>query len=217
MKNHTKLFRGALIIFASAMLLAACSGGAPATPTTDPNMILTQVAETVMASITQTVAAMPTNTPAPTDTPVPTPIPLPTQDLSMLPTEALINYPSIPTATSQHYGNWAAWFGQSPSDGQTFSPNQVITFHGCMRNIGDTTWNSSYYLMYVSGPNLFGSTKTWRVGGAIKPGKSWCWDLNATMPGNKGSYITRFFFYSDQNQKMFGPTGGEVYFPFNVS
>ncbi len=217
MKNNTKLFKGALVIVAAGFFLAACSGGAPATPTTDPNMILTQVSETVMASITQTVAAMPTDTPVPTNTPVPTPLPLPTQDLSMIPTEAPSNYPSIPTATSQHYGNWAAWFGQSPADGQTFAPNQVITFHGCMRNIGDTIWNSNYYLMYVSGPNLAGSAKTWRVGGAVKPGQSWCWDIYSTMPGSRGNFTTRYYFYSDQNVKMFGATGGEVFFTYNVS
>lgn len=198
------------------LIIAACSGGAPATPTTDPKMILTQVAETVMVSITQTAAAMPTNTPIPTNTPEPTPMPLPTQDISAFPTEAPSNNPSIPTTTPQRYGNWAKWYGQSPSDGQTFAPNQKITFHGCMRNIGDTIWNTKYYLMLVSGPKLWGSRYTWNVGAVVKPGQVWCWDLYpTTMPGTKGNYTTRFYFYSDQNVRLYGD--GEVFFTYNVS
>jgi len=216
MKNHILFFRGlAALLFITASM-AACSRGVPATPTTDPNTVLTQVAETVMASITQTTAAMPTNTPQPTNTPVPTPVPLPTEDLSSIPTEAPVNYPTVPTATSQHYGNWARWYGQSPADGQTYTPFQQITFHGCMRNIGDTDWNTNYYLKHISGPNLWGGKSTWNVGGTIKPGQVWCWDLYpTTMPANKGSFTTRLYFYSDNNVKLFGD--GEVYFSYNVS
>jgi hypothetical protein len=215
MKNHKKILQGTFAILLTGLILAACSAGAPATPTTDPNVIFTQVAETVMVGITQTAAAMPTNTPAPTNTPVPTPIPLPTQDLSIYPTLAPVNVPGIPTTTPQRYGNWAKWYGQSPSDGQTFTPYEVITFHGCMRNIGDTVWNTSYYLMLVSGPKLWGSKYTWNVGTAVQPTQVWCWDMYpSTMPSSKGNYTTRFYFYSDKNVKLFGD--GEVYFTYNV-
>ena len=216
MKNPKKIFQGTLAILLIGIILAACSGGAPATPTTNPNMIFTQVAQTVMVSITQTAAAMPTNTPVPTNTPIPTPIPLPTQDMNIFPTEAPANYPSIPTTTPQRYGNWAKWYGQSPSDGQTFAMYQKITFHGCMRNIGDTIWNTNFYLKHVGGPNLWGSKTTWNVGSVVKPTQVWCWDMYpATMPPAKGNFTTRFYFYSDKNVKLFGD--GEVYFTYNVS
>ena len=219
MKNITKISKGAILILLSGIFLAACSAGAPATPTTDPNMLFTQVAETVMVSITQTAAAMPTNTPAPTNTPEPTSMPLPTQDLSITPT-AQPAIPGYPTATVQRYGNVAQWYGQSPADGLTYSANQKFTFHGCMRNIGDRTWNNNYYLKFVGGPNLWSGTVTWRVGftGAtvqsvsVKPGSQWCWDIGGTMPATKGTYTTWFWFYSDHSQYM-----GDVYFKYTVT
>jgi len=212
MKNFSKISKGAILILLCGLLLAACSGGAPATPTTDPNMLFTQVAETVMVSITQTAVAMPTNTPVPTDTPIPTPIPIPTQDMSAYPTIAPIPGSTYPTATVQHYGNAAQWYGQSPADGQTYKAYQKFTFHGCMRNIGDTIWNTNFYLKYVSGPNLW-NVDSWRVGNTVKPGGVWCWDFNpGTMPGTKGANTTRIYFYSDKNQFM-----GEVYFYYIVS
>ncbi len=212
MKNISKITKGAILILLSGLLLAACSGGAPATPTTDPNALFTQVAETVMVSINQTAAAMPTNTPAPTNTPVPTPIPFPTQDPNAIPTSAPA-VPGYPTATVQRYGNAAQWYGQSPADGLTYAPYQKVSFHGCMRNIGDTIWNTSYYLKFVGGPNLWGGTVTWQVGSAVQPGGVWCWDfIPGTMPASKGPYTTWFWFYSDKNQYM-----GDVYFKYTIT
>ena len=53
-------------------LLSACASLGPATPTStqvDVNALQTSVVQTVIANITQTAAAQPTQ--APTDTPVP--------------------------------------------------------------------------------------------------------------------------------------------------
>jgi len=211
MNNFSKIAKGAILILLSGMLLAACSGGTPATPTTDPNMLFTQVAETVMVSITQTAAAMPTNTPVPTETPIPTPIPFPTADINAYPTSQPM--PGVPTATVLLYGNHAQWYGQSPADNLTYTPFVKVKFHGCMRNIGDTIWNTNYYLKFAGGPNLWGGTTTWRVGAAVKPGGQWCWDFNpGTMPANKGAYTTWLWFYSDKNQFIL-----DVYFKYIVT
>ena len=212
MNNLSKISKGTILILLSGMLLAACSGGAPATPTTDPNMLFTQVAQTVMVSITQTAAAMPTNTLVPTNTPIPTPIQFPTQDMNAITTTPQV-VPGYPTPTVQRYGDAAQWYGQSPADGLTYAPYQQFNFHGCMRNIGTTIWNTSYYLKFISGPNLWGGTVTWPAGGAVKPGGVWCWDFNpGTMPASKGPYKTILYFYTDRNQFM-----QEAYFSYVVT
>ena len=211
MNKFSKITKGAILILLSGLLLAACSSGAPATPTTDPNALFTQVAETVMVSITQTAAAMPTNTTVPTNTPVPTPIPFPTQDMNAFPTAAPM--PGYPTPTVMRYGDVAQWYGQSPSDGLTYSGNQKFLFHGCMRNIGTTTWNNNYYLKFAGGPNPWGGTTTWRVGSAVLPGGVWCWDFNpGTIPPIKGPHTTWLWFYSDKNVYL-----GDVYFKYTVT
>jgi hypothetical protein len=211
MKNLTLITKGAILILLSGMLLASCTSGAPATPTMDPNALFTQVAQTVMVSITQTAAAMPTNTPAPTFTPQPTPIPLPTEDLSLIPTSQTL--PGYPTPTVMRYGNAAQWYGQGPMDALTYTASQKFNFTGCMRNIGTTTWNTSYYLRLVQGPNLWSGANDWKVGAAVKPGGNWCWTwVPGTMPATKGVYTTWFIFYSDKSENM-----GYVYFKYTVS
>ena len=211
MKNNSKISKGAILILLSGLLLAACSSGSPATPTTDPNMLFTQVAETVMVSITQTAAAMPTNTPMPTPTSVPTPISFPTQDPNAIPPTPPV-IPGVPTPTVQRTGDAAQWYGQSPADGLTYAPNQKVSFHGCMRNIGDRIWNTGFYLAFAGGPNLWGGTTRWPMGSAVQPGGVWCWDfIPGTMPEKKGSYTTWLWFYNDHNQYI-----TNVYFKYTV-
>ena len=212
MKNLPILTNGAILILLGGMLLASCTGGVPATPTIDPNALFTQVAQTVMVSITQTAAAMPTNTTMPTITPMPTPMLLPTEDLSLIPTSQAI-LPGYPTPTVMRYGNAAQWYGQGPMDALTYSANQKVSFTGCMRNIGTTTWNTGYYLRVVGGPNLWGSANDWRVGAAVIPGGNWCWVfVPGTMPAAKGVYTTWFYFYSDKNEYI-----GDVFFKYVVT
>ena len=75
MLKQMKKINGLLILGLAVILLSACSGGANAEPTQDPNVVFTQVAETVMVSMTQTAVAQPTATPEPTALPAPTPDP----------------------------------------------------------------------------------------------------------------------------------------------
>jgi hypothetical protein len=211
MKNMFKITKGLILILLTGLLLASCTAGAPATPTSDPNALFTQVAQTVMVSINQTAAALPTKTPVPTNTAVSTPIPFPTQDIYAIPpTQPVI--PGYPTPTVQRFGDVGLWYGQSPADGLTYAPFQKVSFHGCMRNIGDRIWNTGYYLAFAGGPNLWGGTTRWSMGSAVLPGGVWCWDfIPGTMPENKGSYTTWFWFYSDHNIYI-----SDVYFKYTV-
>ena len=193
----------------TALVLSACSPAAPAEPTLDPNMVFTQVAETVMVSMTQTAEAMPpTPTAEPTATTAPTQPPAPTVDIS-IPT--LTPQPIGPTPTVQLFGDSAKWNTQSPLDGKVFKPSEQFPFHVCLGNNGSTNWDGTYYLEWMSGYRLWTNAKTFKVGDLVKPGGTWCFDLPSVAPVEPGSYITRWYFRNPDGQMFY-----EVYFNYKV-
>ncbi|HUV16331.1 MAG TPA: NBR1-Ig-like domain-containing protein [Pelolinea sp.] len=195
-----------------ALVLSACGLAAPAEPTQDPNMIFTQVAETVMVSMTQTSEAMPpTPTPEPSPTAEPTLPPFPTVDPNIPTPTPFQQIPAGPTATIQRYGDVAKFNTQSPADGKVFKVGEDFAFHVCLGNIGSTDWDTEYYLEWVSGNRLWSNTKYFYVGKVVKPGGKWCFDLPSVAPWSPGSYITRWYFKNPDNQFIL-----EVYFSYKV-
>ena len=221
MKKSIQKNLGLVIIFATAaMILSACGAATPAEPTTDPNVIFTQVAETVMVSMTQTAESLPpTATPEPTATTAPTQPVVPTVDISangagaqqpgaaVTPTTAL-----FPTATTQLLGDVAQWNTQSPVDGKVFKANEDFTFHVCMSNVGTHDWTTAYYLGYLDGNKACFNNKTY-IGEITPSGKKWCFDLSCQAPGSGGAYTTYWFLYDENGNKV---TNGEVYFTYKV-
>lgn len=200
---------GILVVF-----LSACSGGANAEPTQDPNVVFTQVAETVMVSMTQTAEAVPpTATPEPTATQMPTLIPTATVDPSLVTPVAttIVIQPSIPTATSQRFGDAAKWNTQSPVDGTVLEKGQNFAFHVCLGNVGSTDWSTKYYLQYISGQQLWLDTTTFHLGDTVKPGGKWCFDLPSIAPSKAGEYTTRWYLKNATGDSFF-----EVYFHYYV-
>lgn len=215
MQKYRGLF---LVLAAAAMILSACGAAAEAEPTTDPNMVFTQVAETVMVSMTQTSEAMPpTATPEPTATLAPTQPPVPTADLTQA-TNAAAAVPTValgPTATVQLFGDAAKWNTQSPMDGKVFSKAEDFTFHVCMSNVGSTDWTTEFYLNYVDGYNACFDSKVY-VGETISPDDTdpkWCFDLSCRAPETPGTYTTYWFMKDNDGNKVLN---GEVYFTYKV-
>lgn len=212
MNASKRLIAWATVIALMALTLSACGLAAPAEPTQDPNMVFTQVAETVMVSMTQTAEAMPpTPTPEPTATPQPTQPPVPTVDPNLPTATPIQQAPLVPTATIQRFGDAAKWNTQSPIDGKVFKTGEKFTFHVCLGNIGSTEWDTKYYLEWVSGNRLWSDTKFFYVGDIVKPGGTWCFDLPSVAPYTPGSYITRWYFKNPEAQSML-----EVYFAYKV-
>ncbi|MDO9546178.1 MAG: NBR1-Ig-like domain-containing protein [Pelolinea sp.] len=198
------------IIMLAALVLSACGAAAPAEPTQDPNAIFTQVAETVMVSMTQTSEAMPpTPMPEPTATTAPTLPPAPTVDLAAQPTVGAL--PIGPTATIQRFGDSAKYNTQTPSDGKIFKPGEYFQFTVCFGNNGSTIWDHTYYLEWISGYRLWNDTKYFYVEDDIDPGGKWCFVTPAVSPPNPGTYITRWYFKNPDKQYM-----QEVYFNYKV-
>ncbi|MDP2964633.1 MAG: NBR1-Ig-like domain-containing protein [Pelolinea sp.] len=192
-----------------ALVLSACGKAAPAEPTLDPNMVFTQVAETVMVSMTQTAQAMPpTPTSEPTATTAPTSTTAPTVDAS-IPTKT--PKPVGPTPTVQHFGDSAKFNTQSPMDGKTFKVGEEFAFHVCLGNNGSTDWTTKYYLEWVSGNRLWSNEKYFYVGNLVKPGDKWCFDLPSVAPYTPGTYVTRWYFKNPDGSFML-----EVYFNYKV-
>lgn len=204
-----------LTIFAATAIatfvLSACGAATPAEPTQDPNAVFTQVAETVMVSMTQTSEAMPpTPTPAPTATTAPTLPPIPTVD--PLATQAVApTLPVGPTATTQRFGDSAQYNTQTPGDGKVFKKGEEFQFIVCFGNNGSTTWDASYYLEWVSGFRLWNDTKYFYVGEEVEPGGKWCFYSPAVAPFSAGSYTTRWYMKNGDGEFMH-----EVYFTYSV-
>lgn len=192
-------------------LLSACSGGANAEPTQDPNVVFTQVAETVMVSMTQTAEAQPpTATPEPTATQIPTMPPTATVNASA-PTATVQTVYTGVTPTTQLFGDVAKWNTQSPVDGTVLEKSQNFAFHVCIGNIGSTDWTTNYYLHYVSGQQLWWDTTKFYIGDTVEPGDKWCFDLPSIAPDKVGEYTTRWYLKNTAGDSFL-----EVYFHYYV-
>ena len=207
MNTKTRINACVSLLALAALVLSACGPAAPAEPTLDPNMIFTQVAETVMVSMTQTAQAMPpTPMPQPTATTAPTQAPAPTTP----PQPVNTPLPAGPTPTVQRFGDSAKWNTQSPADGKVFKPSEQFPFHVCLGNNGSSIWDSTYYLQWVSGYSWTKQT-VWNVGDLTKPGGTWCFDLPGIAPNEPGSYISRWYFKNKDGVSIL-----EVYFAYKV-
>jgi hypothetical protein len=209
-KKSSLLIIFSIIVIAS-FAFSACGAAAPAEPTADPNAVFTQVAETVMVSMTQTSEAMPpTPMPEPTATTEPTKEVMPDIDMTAEPTAE--SYSFGPTPTMQRFGDSAQYNTQNPADGKVFAPNENFQFTVCFSNNGSTIWDTTYYLEWMSGYRLWTATKYFYVGESIDPGGKWCFTLPNIAPSEPGAYMTRWYFKNSDGQFM-----QEVYFNYSVA
>jgi hypothetical protein len=124
------------------VLLASCSGGsASPTPTpVDVNALQTAAVQTIVADITRTAAAQPTETVAPTETSVPVPTETPTPEVTPTPqtcdNSAFINDTSVP-------------------DGTVMAAGQEFIKTWKVKNTGTCSWTTGYRIVfgYSNPPN----------------------------------------------------------------
>ena len=182
-----KISVGIIFLTLTAVFLAAC-GRSEATPTTAPEVIYTEAAQTVQAGLTQTAMAMPsataTVTEMPTRTPEPTQAASPTT--SGLPTNTL-----PPTAAVPSVPDKAEWVTQVPADGTTMTPDQPFTLVWTVKNVGTTTWTTAYQVRYFLGDTTlrFGSSDI-RFPKEVKPNESVDLTLSMKAPNRAGDFTT---------------------------
>jgi hypothetical protein len=185
-----------VVVFITTVILSAC---APATPTEDPMLKITQVAGTIQADLTQAAALTPSATATLAATATPTTLP---------PTET----PSGPTNTPTKTAYPTAQPGSGDNsvfvtdvnfpDGSDFARNEAFVKTWRFRNTGKTTWSTGYKLAFIDGDTaLLGANGTYYVylPSAVEPGNSVDISVNFIAPSEIGNYTSYWRLYTDQN------------------
>jgi hypothetical protein len=211
MKHATRILW--LLIALILFILAACGGGQSASPTSDPNLVYTQIWQTVEVGQTQTAAVVPptpafTNTPAITSTSKPTNTPLISQ--TPLPGSAS-NTPvanNTPQSTSPQVCDNATFGGDiTYADGSEVPAGQPFDKTWRIKNLGPCSWNQDYILIFGWG----GDGTNWKTVQpvhfpiVIAPGESMDITITLTAPTKAGSYTASFRTQND-NGYNFGPS-----------
>ncbi len=187
------------LLIGLALMNSACGAKAEATPTTDPNAVMTQIALTVEAEITQSALLTPsaTATPAPTNTlPATATQDLAAQTTAIAPTVAA----AVPTAGGAATQAVAASTGDDSlvisdvtvPDGSGFDPKVPFTKTWRVRNTGTSTWDTTYSLVNVDG-NTWGEEAVVPLTTTVPPGAEVDLSVQVTSPSATGQYISRWF------------------------
>ena len=217
----------ALVIFAVALTgcNAAQQATEPAEPTIDQGQLRTEVAQTVVANVTYeaalTKAAEPTATVevvAPTQEEA-AEVPLtPTLPIETFTPTAVI--PSLtPTATTQivyptwtptYYPDRAELSAISPAQGKTYSPGADFDLVLTLKNTGDSTWNSNFYVKFVSGvsgeTHADSAVTLVYVPGSVAPGKTVDLVIDMIAPQASGYYQSNWTFINNDGTSILAIT-----------
>lgn len=180
-----------ILVVVSAFMLAACGNATPATPTIDPNQIMTQIAETVAAQINATASAQPTATQTVTPTTTTTTTPTPTAtSLTPQPTSTRIS--SGPVTTDANGLN-SLYVSDTVPDNTRYDAGTEFTEVWTIQNNGTTTWTSDYTLMYLDSQPIgfpLAATLVIPVTTPIAPGESGTFTVVMTAPDNDNTYTS---------------------------
>ena len=154
-KNIIWMVLAGVLVLAGLFLIISFfrNPAAPAatpTLTQDANIVLTGVANTAVAKMTEIAAITPSPLPATeTQTPLPaTAIPSPTETLGLPTATSAGGVPSVDQAT------FVA--DVTVPDGSNFSPGQAFVKTWRIQNSGATTWNTSFKLTFLQGDQMGG-------------------------------------------------------------
>jgi len=171
--------------------LAACGSAQPTEPTptaVDVNAIQTQAVQTVVAGVTQTALALPTETPIPTET--------------VIPTEAFTATPEVTaTATVNLCNNSVFVSDVSVTDGTQITAGQKFVKTWKVKNIGSCTWTRTYTVRYGYGDRMNG--RDTYLTAEILSNQEAEISVELTAPGTPGTYRGYWVLF-DNNGYSFG-------------
>lgn len=174
-----------IICMGFCLIIAACSSaGGEASPTPEPEAVLTAAAETAAAQMTENSSLPPTNTPVPDQG---ANEPTVTQGApNVVESTATISEPQ-PTPITGGVNQAEYWADVTIPDGTDFNAGDQFTKVWKLRNSGTNTWTSEYGLAFFSGdqmsaPNLVPIT------GNIPPGETTDVSIDMVAPENSGTY-----------------------------
>ena len=202
MKNKTNSI--ILITILTSILITSCGNAEEPAPTIDPVEVMTQVAGTVQAEVTQAAMLVPTATmPAPIPT---APLPIPTSALPV-PTAPSVLPTAPSTGIPQQSPDDAIWVADIESpDGTIFEPDERFTRVMRIENTGTTTWNTEYSLVYWDGqPIMCDETDNIQyLQQSVDPGMQIDFSIRCTAPTAYGNYSNYYKLINDEGQP-FGP------------
>lgn len=156
------------------LMLGACG---PSEPEVDVEAQRTGFAQTAEAQATMTAEAQPTAT----ETPLPT--------ATFTATPNVTNTPAnTPTPRNDAGGGTdrAVLIAQEPDDNSAITPGEAFTVTWTFENSGSSTWNTNYYIQFISGEQMGAPEKVffWLP---VPPGTSLPLTVNFTAPTSAGS------------------------------
>ena len=210
MKYLTRIFW--LLIAFVLLTLAACGGGASPSPTADPNLVYTQIWQTVEAGQTQTVLAVPptlavTSTPEATLTPKITNTPL-ISETPLPGTPSATPLINTPQSTAQQACDNASFGGDiTYTDGSEVPAGQTFVKTWSIKNLGPCTWDQDYRLIFGwggTGTN-WNTVKPVQFSKVVLPGETFEVSVTLTAPTTAGDYAATFRTQNDKGFN-FGPS-----------
>jgi hypothetical protein len=193
-----KISRGGIAaLVLTTLLLSAC---AAATPTEDPAVKITQIAATIQAEFTQNAALTPSATPTSEPTATPTMEP---------PTPTIAVTDAAPTATVRvdpqgSVDDKAVYVSDvTIPDGTIVKPGSTVVKVWAIKNIGTTTWKTSYRLAYLEGVKDAKEMLYVYLPNEVKPGTSVQVTVTFTAPASEGKYSSYWRLVNSDGQ-LFG-------------
>jgi hypothetical protein len=177
-----------------AMVIGRNRSQTPATPTANPELILTAANQTAEAMVTQIFASTPSATPV---TPTPTFDAVQTlaaQTAFAIQTQAAVLTPT-PTQTSATTpippgpsGDRAIFVADvTIPDGTVIAPGAAFIKTWKLQNAGSTTWTTSFSFVYISGEKM-GSITSVPLAQSVAPGAQVDISVDMVAPTTTGSY-----------------------------
>jgi hypothetical protein len=201
---NTKNILKIIILTSLAVVITGCSAASEATPTLDPIAVMTQVAGTVQAQVTQ--ASLLTPSPTIASPPTSTPFPVPTLPIPLVPTvpagQSALPATGLPVVSPDD----ATWVADVETpDGTIFEGGDRFTRKFLIENSGTTTWNSGYRLIYFDGEPIIcdEADKDIYLQQSVDPGNQLTIGIRMTAPGAKGTYRNYFRLINDKGE-VFG-------------
>jgi hypothetical protein len=200
--KHNRIWPAILM---SPILLTACGPKNPATPTTDPNLVLTSVAQTVvvLASAMPSSTASPSVTPALTATPLmlPTSTPFSSEISGTVP--AVSSTQPAPAPTSIAGTDKVVMVSDlDVPDGTQIDPGAKFTKKWRLMNTGTSTWTTAYSLVHTSGDQIKGPASV-PMPAEVGPGKIIDVAVDLVAPTKDGKY-TSYWKIKNAGGEIFG-------------
>jgi len=200
--NKKKIIKTCMLMCISA-LIAGCGASPEATPTIDPLVVMTDVAGTIQAEITQSALLTPSATIAPP--PTATPLPLPAQPLPSAPTIPANASGPAPVLPAESPDNLLFLQDITFPDGTVLWQNERFTKIWNIENNGTTTWDSSYKLVYWdSEPKDHIMAQEGQsvisIINPVEPGNQVELSVKMTAPAALGTYVNYFRMMNGEGQ-----------------